>query len=155
MKITKSQLKQIIKEEIIKVLKEDSSSILPHDIKEMIDIYHEQDANDFNGRLYDMMNAQAIYQVEEDPILEYGGEPGVYPDYVNVIDHILSTLEENGDPRYGEYQRELAIENSPLTQAVQAAADASVGELMADGTDDEFVISYQHERSGDGEKEIQ
>jgi len=164
MKITKSQLKQIIKEELLKetdewapVEKLQPRSMglerkpvnLDKDIKKMIDIYHEEDANDWmNGRLNSLMQAHAVYQVEEDPHLEYGGELGVYPDYDNVIDHILSTLDVNKDPRYREYERELAIENSALTQAVRAAADASVEELMTDGTYDEFVISYQHERSG-------
>jgi len=177
MKITKSLLKQIIKEEISKVLDgtpnnapdaasfrawltraaevhhhrnitEEASRGLPSDIKEMIDIYIEDDGNSPGGGLYDMMSAQAVYQITEDPRLEYGGGPGVYPDYLNVIDHILSALEISNDSRYEEYERELANEDSELTQAVKAAADAAVQELMVDGTYDDIKAHIEDEMSG-------
>ena len=150
MKITKFQLKQIIKEELLKeadewvpVEKLQPRSMglerkpvnLDKDIKKMIDIYHEEDANDWmNGRLNSLMQAHALETIRDPTAEEFGANTRVVPDYDNVIDHILSTLDVNKDSRYQEYERELSNEKSALTQAVKAAADASVEELMTDGT---------------------
>ena len=64
------------------------------------------------------------------------------------LQQFVAALEDSNDPRYQEYERELSNENSALTQAVKAAADNAVDQLMNDGTYDDIRSHLEHERSG-------